>query len=89
MVTYDVPGESCLGLFILISYTNGFEDPFTKLEHNIYTYNKTIHFGWRRYEPTTKDFTTKFEYMEWLKQNKLNIDLVKCEYTFREKHTIR
>ena len=72
---------SSLGPLLFILYTNDFEESLTKFTPNMYADDTSITLGGEDAYQLLKDLRNELQaVIDWLRQNKLSLNVTKCEY---------
>ena len=83
LVICGIPQGSCLGPLLFIFYTNDFKHSLTKFAPNVYADDTSISLGGEDAYQLVADLRHELPHiMDWLTQNKLSLNVAKCEYIF-------
>ena len=83
MVTCGIPQGSGLGPLLFIFYNNDFEGSLKKYTPNMYADDTSITLGVEDAHQLLKDLRNELQDVkDWLRQNKLSLNVTKCEYMF-------
>ena len=80
-VKCGIPQGSCLGPLLFILYTNDFEESLAKFTPNMYADDTSIALGGEDAYQLLEDLRNELQaVIDWLRQNKLSLNVTKCEY---------
>ena len=82
-ITCGIPQGSCLGPLLFILYKNDFEKSQTRSCLNMYADDTSISFSSENLLLLLENLKRELEgILDWLRQNKLSLNVAKCEYMF-------